>query len=149
MSITVLLVFGMSTAFSGIVSAQEDTGSGATTQLSETELQKESEALRAKLSKGKNKCGDSQTVFDFGCTSSTGNPITDLLITLVKFLTYGIGLLLILSVVISGFQYMTAQGNSQTTEKALKRIWNVVIAILLYIFGFALLNYLIPGGLFF
>jgi hypothetical protein len=126
----------------------ESQESNETPQVTDKELAAQAAEIREKLSKGDNDCGGSKTVFDFGCDISTGNPITDLLFTLVKFLTYGIGLLLILSVVVSGFQYMTSQGNAQTTEKALKRIWNVVIALMLYIFGFTLLNYLVPGGLF-
>lgn len=93
---------------------------------------------------GKNHVGS--TVFDFGCKGNNGQ-IESLLYAIIRFVTYGVGIIITFSIVISGIQYTTAQGDAQTVHKARMRIFNAVIALLLYIFAFAILNYLVPGGL--
>jgi hypothetical protein len=131
------------------------TGSGtvdATTPSDETptatkaELEAAAAKLRDKLAKGKNTCGSSKTVFKFNCANSD-NAMIALILAIVKFLTYGVGIVITLSVVISGLQYATAQSDPSTVAKARTRIFNAVIALLLYVFAFAILNYLVPGGL--
>lgn len=148
----------------------EDTGPSAE-ELQE-QFDQEAADLRNQLSRTENNCGgdnpdtnvaEGSTQFNFECAPATdcsglsgdarivceqrNNPIINLVFSLIRFLTFGIGILIIFSIILSGFQYMTAQGNSQTTGKALKRIFNAVIALLLYIFAFAIMNYLVPGGL--
>ncbi len=77
------------------------------------------------------------------------NPIYyDLLLTFINFLTAGIGLVVTTLVVVGGIQYMTAGGNPQKTQAAITRISNALIGLVLYIFMFAILQWLIPGGLF-
>lgn len=132
--------------------AAAGTGSEASTETEEDkgltaeEINAQAEELRNKLAKGSNDCGDSKTVFDFNCSGS-GNGILQLLYAFVRFTTYGVGIIITLSIVISGIQYTSAQGDTNTVTKARMRIFNAVIALLLYVFAFALLNYLVPGGL--
>lgn len=76
------------------------------------------------------------------------NPIYQLLLTFINFLTAGVGLVVTTLVVVGGLQYMTAGGNPQKTQAAIVRISNALIGLVLYIFMFAILQWLIPGGLF-
>ena len=91
--------------------------------------------------------------FDIGCLGNAYdggelNPVLDMLFALLRFVSAGVGLIVIGSIIWAGIQYSTSRGNPQSTEAAIKRVTNAVIALLLYLFSFAILNFLVPGGLF-
>ena len=65
-----------------------------------------------------------------------------------KFLSDGVGLVIIASVIVGGIQYITSRGDPNATQKAIQRITSSVIALLVFIFGYAVLNYVIPAGFF-
>lgn len=92
-------------------------------------------------------CGGVKTSLDLGCRGS-GNAISQLLFAIIRFLSVGVGLVVIGSVIMAGIQYTSSQGNPQATAAAQKRIAATVGALLLYILTFAILNWLVPGGLF-
>ena len=77
-----------------------------------------------------------------GCTDIWG-----ILALVIQILTYGIAAAGILGLVISGIQYMTASGDAAKMTKAKNRIVQVVIGLVAYGLMWALLNWLIPGGL--
>jgi hypothetical protein len=84
------------------------------------------------------------TSIDFGCKGA-GNPIVDLTFAIIRFLSYGVGLVITFSLVVAGLQYIGSQGNSENTNNAISRIRSSIIALILYIFAFAILNYIVPG----
>lgn len=91
--------------------------------------------------------------FDIGCLGNSYdgeelNPVLDMLFALLRFVSAGVGLVVIGSIIWAGIQYSTSRGNPQSTEAAIKRVTNAVIALMIYIFSFAILNFLVPGGLF-
>lgn len=99
--------------------------------------------------------GDKQVKisFDIGClgndySGSQYNPVLDMLFALLRFVTAGVGIVVTGSIIWAGIQYSISRGDPHGTEAALKRISNAVIALLMYIFAFAILNFLVPGGLF-
>jgi len=51
-------------------------------------------------------------------------------------------------IVVAGIQYTTSQGNPQKTAEAKNRLVNAIIGLAMFIFAVALLNYLVPGGIF-
>lgn len=100
-----------------------------------------------------------QTSIDFGChgsncpnhevnqsTCPSTSPITDLIFSLIRFLSLGVGLVIVASMVIAGLQYMSSRGEPQGTEHAIARIRSNVIALIMFIFAYAILNYIIPPG---
>ena len=110
---------------------------------------------------GKHVCGRGTdntvtTAFDFGCvggdtakfTGETLNPIVDIMFALFRFLSAGVGLVVIGSIVLAGIQYTASRGDPQATGASIKRISNSLIALLIYTFMFAIANYLVPGGMF-
>ena len=110
------------------------------------------EPLQVNNPEANNACGDEnvaqvKTSFDFGCTGK-GNAIVDLAFAFFRFLTAGVGVMAIASIVLSGIQYSAAQGDPQMTQKALKRISSTVSALFLYMLIYALIEWLVPGGLF-
>lgn len=93
-----------------------------------------------------------RTTVDFGCkgASCQGNcsAVLDLTFAIIRFLSYGVGLVVVASIIIAGIQYTTSRGDPQATAEATKRISNTVVALIVYIFAYAILNYVIPAGLF-
>lgn len=74
------------------------------------------------------------------------NPIFKRLQTIVNFLTVGVALVITISVVIAGFQYITSKGDPSKTKAAVDRLWNAGIAVFLYVFMYVIISWLIPGG---
>lgn len=96
-------------------------------------------------------CGSgSQTVktaIDIGCQGKD-NPIWDMIYAIIRFLSVGVGIVVVGSIIVAGIQYTVSRGDPQATANALKRVTNAAIALAMYILAFALLNFLVPGGLF-
>lgn len=59
-----------------------------------------------------------------------------------------VGIVIVISIVIGGIQYASSAGDPQAAAAAKGRIRNAIIALLAFLFLYALLNFLIPGGLF-
>lgn len=83
---------------------------------------------------------------DIGC-KGIGNPILDALFAIIRFLTLGVGLVLIGSMIVAGIQYTASRGDPQATAKAIGRMTSNVTALLLFIFTYAILNWVVPAGL--
>lgn len=81
---------------------------------------------------------------DIGCRGQ-GNPIMDALFGFIQFLSYGVGLVVVGSIIVGGIQYSASRGDPQATAMAINRIRSSLIALIIYIFGYAFLNYLLPG----
>jgi hypothetical protein len=84
------------------------------------------------------------TSIDFGCRGK-GNGFADLLFAIIRWLSYGAGLVIVGSVVVAGIQYTTSRGDPGATAAAENRIKSAILALLIFIFAFAILNYIIPG----
>jgi len=68
------------------------------------------------------------------------NPVILLLTTLV-------GIAAAISIIVAAIQYSAAGDDPAAVNKAKDRIFQTVIGIIAYIFLFAFLNYIIPGGI--
>jgi hypothetical protein len=73
--------------------------------------------------------------------------IINIVVSVINFLSAIAGIALVASLMISGYLYMTARDNAGQIEKAKARIIQTLIALTVFIFMYALLNFLIPGGL--
>ena len=82
---------------------------------------------------------------DIGCKGK-GNPIMDALFGIIRFLSDGVGLVVIGSIIVGGIQYSGSRGDPQSTAMAINRIRSSLFALLIFIFAYAMLNYLIPGA---
>jgi len=79
-----------------------------------------------------------------GCNGLIFNYLT----MIIQFLSGAIGLVIVLMLVIGGIQYITSAGDPGAVKNAKSRITNAIIALVLFILMFAILNFLIPGGIF-
>jgi hypothetical protein len=75
------------------------------------------------------------------------NPIVTDLNIVVGFLSALVGIVVIGMIMVGGIQYTLAGDNATATGDAKKRIVNGLIALAAFIFTFAFLQWLIPGGL--
>lgn len=95
-------------------------------------------------------CGKGDTAYepsiDLGCKGE-GNGIMDLMFAVIRFLSLGVGLVIVASMVYAGLQYIGSRGDPNANALAIKRIQANVVALLLFIFAYALINYVVPGQL--
>lgn len=80
-----------------------------------------------------------------GCKGQ-GNPIADATFAIIRILSNLVGFVIIASIIYGGIQYIGSRGDPQSTAMAVNRIRSSLFALLLFIFGYAILNYLIPAG---
>ncbi len=66
----------------------------------------------------------------------------------IQLVSAMVGIAITISIVIGGIQYGSSAGDPQAVAAAKARIRNAIIALLSFLFLYALLNFLIPGGLF-
>src|SRR3989344_2755549 len=81
-----------------------------------------------------------------GCRNK-GNPIMDATFGIIRFLSYGVGLVIIASTVVAGIQYSASRGDPNATAKAIARVRNNIIALIVFVFAFAIINWLVPAGI--
>ena len=98
--------------------------------------------------------GKVMTRFNFGCKGTTDpanapeSAIVDIAYTIIRFLTVGVGLVLVASIIYAGIQYASSGGNPEETSKAKGRILRAMVGLLFYLLISALAQFLVPGGLF-
>lgn len=83
-----------------------------------------------------------------GSSNILDNPIITLLRGIMIFLAAGTGLAVVGGIVYGGIVYMTARANPGQIQKAEGIIRSAIIGLFLYFFAFAIMNFLVPGGLF-
>jgi hypothetical protein len=66
----------------------------------------------------------------------------------INFLSALVGVVVIISIIIGGIQYGSSAGDPAKVTAAKNRIRNSIIALVTFIFLYALLNFLVPGGVF-
>lgn len=81
-------------------------------------------------------------------TKASETPFIQRVNIYLRWITAGIGILAVFGLVISGIQYTAAGDNAQAVSDAKKRIGNIVIGLFIYMFMFAALQWLVPGGIF-
>jgi len=74
------------------------------------------------------------------------NPIYERLNQVILFLSVGVGVAVTLSVIVASIQWSISGGDPQARGKAIGRLWNSGIALAIFVFGWLILNFLIPGG---
>jgi len=78
---------------------------------------------------------------------ASGGAIVFYLKLVLKLLAGLIGAIIILVLVIAGLQYILSAGDPARVKSAKGRIVNAMTALVLYMMMFAILNFLVPGGI--
>lgn len=93
-----------------------------------------------------------KTKINFGCLGTKApagtGPIEDIFFAIIRFLSNGVGVLMVIALIGAGIQYTTSEGNAEQTIKSKKRIQTIIMALFIYLFTYAILQFLIPGGIF-
>jgi hypothetical protein len=97
-----------------------------------------------KVSNGAKPCkGD-----DEGNLTAENCGILDTLLKLINGLSAVVGIVVVLVLIVGGIRYSAASDNPQATSDAKRMIRNAIFAMVMFIFMFAFLQWLIPGGVF-
>jgi len=79
--------------------------------------------------------------------AASGGAIVVYLKAFLQYLSGLVGLVIVLMIVISGIQYITAYGDPGRIKGAKTRLTNALIGLFLFIGAFAILSFIIPGGI--
>ena len=71
-----------------------------------------------------------------------------ILILIINILTAGVGVVALAGIVYGSILYTSAGGNQEQVKKAMGIFTNIVIGIIAFAGMWALLNFLVPGGVF-
>ena len=80
-------------------------------------------------------------------TDIADNPIFFYLRNILVFMAGGVGFAVVGGIVYGAYMYITARGNASQAQNGQNIIINAVIGLLLFIFMYAILQFLIPGGI--
>lgn len=93
---------------------------------------------------GADNCAKTTSFSVNGKTTNVG--IRDLAVEIIRFLSIAVGIAVVGGIAFGGITYATAQGNPSGTQKAITIITNSIVGLMLYLLMFAILQFLIPGG---
>lgn len=82
------------------------------------------------------------------CSSNKCDLIANYLSPTIKLLAAVFGTVAAISIIMGGINYTTSEGDPQKAGRAKSRITNTVIAVVAFLFLYAFLQFLIPGGIF-
>lgn len=92
-------------------------------------------------------CNDIQTSL-IRCDSSKENPLVGMLLQIINFLAVGVGIAVVGGIAWGGMLYASSNGDSSKAKQGITTIVNAIIGLFLFMFIYALVNYLVPGGVF-
>ena len=93
-------------------------------------------------------CTDPASSGESECTAKSCNLIDKYINPLVNLLAVFVGVAVTMSIVIGGIQYASSAGDPSKVSAAKNRIRNAITALLAFMFLYAFLQFLVPGGLF-
>ncbi len=81
------------------------------------------------------------------CANGNCDLVAKYLNPTISVLSVMIGIAAVISYIIAGIQYSSSAGDPQKAAKARSRIISTTLALVAYIFFYAFLEFLIPGGI--
>lgn len=97
---------------------------------------------------GTSTVGDGAATQNNTTADAGSSDLNKLLQATIDTLSAAAGLIFVISFIIAGFQYLTARDNASQVADAKQRIFTLVITFILFVFGYGLLQWLVPGGIF-
>lgn len=89
--------------------------------------------------------------FQGDCKEDTVNAsncgIISYLLTAINALSALVGIVVVIMIVVGGIQYSASRDSPQMVSAARDRIRNAILGLIAYLFIYALLQYLVPGGI--
>jgi hypothetical protein len=100
---------------------------------------------KEETTKEKIKCEPGNT--DPACKPAGQADLLKLIKNIIGFISAGVGVMITFMIAYSGFRYLSSGANSSQVTDAKNHLNNAILALILWIFGMALLNFIVPGGL--
>ena len=150
-----LIIAVMQLAFFAIFASLPNTVSAA--KASDAACKKDPKSQECKDSKNKDQqgidcskvdCSDPAADANAKCDRDGCDLVKAYINPFIKVLSGLIGLIAAISLIMGGIQYSAAAGDPQKITAAKDRISKTIIALVMYMFLFAFLQFLIPGGAF-
>jgi hypothetical protein len=82
------------------------------------------------------------------CTSDCNGLITSYIDPTINLLSVMVGVAVVISIVFGGIQYASSAGDSSKVSAAKNRIRNALVALIAFMFLYAGLQFIVPGGVF-
>lgn len=82
------------------------------------------------------------------CTSGNCDLITEYLAPAINVFSASFAVIAVISLILGGINYTTSEGDPQKVARAKVRIRNTIFAVVAYMFLYAFLQFLVPGGIF-
>lgn len=79
------------------------------------------------------------------CDCGHGEAIKAILVLVADVMSVCIGILAAVGITICGVQYLTAGDSEEKTKKAKRRLFEIVIGLLVYVLLYSILKFLLPG----
>ena len=79
--------------------------------------------------------------------SGSGDFINNYLTPFIKFLSASVGIIVVISIIIGAIQYSSAGGEAQKVAAARNRIKNAILALIVFLFLYAILQWVMPSGI--
>lgn len=92
-------------------------------------------------------CGGVDTAY-IECDATGNGAIVNMLMAIINFMAIGVGILAVGGIVWGSLLYTTSNGESAKAQQGITVIVNAVIGLLVFIFMYAIIDVLVPGGLF-
>lgn len=80
-------------------------------------------------------------------TKASGGAIVNYLRGWLLLLSGLVGTVVMVVIVVAGIQYITSAGDPGLVKAAKQRIFNAILALVLYLMMYAILQFLVPGGI--
>ena len=79
-------------------------------------------------------------------SAGNGGAVVTYLKDVLKLISGLVGITIIIMIIWAGIQYITSAGDPGSTKDAKGRLTNAITALLLFLMMFAILQFLVPGG---
>lgn len=89
-----------------------------------------------------------KTMFDWGCKKGSKQPLLAVVSSILKWLAAGMTVIVVLAISYAGYLYIASGDSKDKSALAKKIIRNAITALIAYFFMYAILNFIVPGGLF-
>lgn len=82
------------------------------------------------------------------CGTGDSNCIVKDILIFINVLSVGVGVVVVIMIIWGGIQYTASRANPQSVQAAKSRIINALFALVAYLFIYAFLQWIVPGGIF-
>lgn len=92
-------------------------------------------------------CNDITTSVEYTCDART-DPVSALVLVIINFMAIGVGIAVVGGITWGAVNYTVSNGDAAKAKKGIQVVINSIIGLVIFLFMYAILHFLIPGGSF-